>query len=598
MPAKDSDDSTDQLIKQIDSYLHDKHRRYAIALEGAWGSGKTRFLEKKVAPHLKNENIDLVRISMFGVSSADDLYERIAMALIHLSGRSKKAQSAIGTIGSNLGRLAREIVARAGFPLNISVSMQSVVCLMLQKKHFLVFDDVERRSKEGDDLALFGAANDLVEGMGAKVLFVTNTLSSDEADSTREFDRNVREKLVWKIYRFKPSPTTLAKDILTVGNRPVDDVDVSDAIIAGAEASECVNARAMIRAEHLVHKLCDLEALRDKAVAPQNRFDALRDVVNFALLTCMGEAPSRPERETSAAWPSPEALEYERNVELYGRYTDFPEIDKAFDPSGHLAKDALEQGFRSYIDRRYPNNADTLEIMKIADKLRYVYSLDDEEVDPLAKRFYEVAPKADFSIACLRDALAVYFSLSDLGYDCPFTLSEFAEFCKRAVAVNPENALERLSGPEFLLDERQENRALVSELQQCAQKQLRERASKLLPVSMEHELTGKDLASRLEEAAKWDVLALLEADPKLIVATFCGGRAEDQERLRTFFVHLGRTSLGTGKASAAIAEWVSEIKHELEESRVMTRTGNMRKRWFLDNLGELSSRLADRETAS
>ena len=88
----------------------------------------------------------------------------------------------------------------------------------------------------------------------------------------------------------------------------------------------------MIRAEHLIHKLCDLEALRDKAVAPQNRFDALRDAVNFALLTCMGEAPSRPERETSAAWPSPEALEYDRNVELYGRYTDFPEIGKAFAP--------------------------------------------------------------------------------------------------------------------------------------------------------------------------------------------------------------------------------------------------------------------------
>ncbi len=97
MPAKDSDDSTDQLIKQIDSYLHDKHHRYAIALEGAWGSGKTRFLEKKVAPHLKNENIDLVRVSMFGVSSADDLYERIAMALVHLSDRSKRMQSAIGT---------------------------------------------------------------------------------------------------------------------------------------------------------------------------------------------------------------------------------------------------------------------------------------------------------------------------------------------------------------------------------------------------------------------------------------------------------------------------------------------------------------------
>lgn len=598
MPAKDSDDSTDQLVKQIDSYLHDKCHRYAIALEGAWGSGKTRFLEKKVAPHLKKSNIDLVRISMFGVSSADDLYERIAMALIHLSDRSKKAQSAVVTIGSNLGSIARELVTRTGFPLNISISMQSVVCLMLREKHFLVFDDVERRSKESDDLELFGAANDLVEGMGAKVLLVTNALSDNETDSLREFDRNVREKLVWKIYQFKPSPTTLAKDILAAGSRNIDDVDVSDAIIAGAEASGCVNARAMIRAEDLVQELCDLEAIRDKGVASQNRFNALRDAVLFAPLTCMGKTPSPPKKEASAAWLSPEALEYERDVQLYSRYSDFPEIGRAFDSPGSLTKDDLERGLRSYIDRRYPNNADTLEIMKIADKLKYVYSLDDEEVDPLAERFYEVAPKADFSIACLRDTIVAYFSLSDLGYDCPFTSDEFVIFCKQAVAVNPENALERLSGPEFLLDERQENRELVSELQQYAQKQLRERASKLLSTSKEKELTGKDLTDRLELAAKWDVLALQKADPKLIVKTFCKGCAGDQESLRSFFVRLGRTSLGTDEASIAIAEWASNIKHELEKTRIMTRTGNMRKRWFLDNLDELLSRFAKREVAS
>lgn len=60
-----SKEPADQLIRHIDSYLKDKDNQYAIALEGDWGSGKTRFIEEKLTEHLKKSECDLVRVSMF-----------------------------------------------------------------------------------------------------------------------------------------------------------------------------------------------------------------------------------------------------------------------------------------------------------------------------------------------------------------------------------------------------------------------------------------------------------------------------------------------------------------------------------------------------
>ena len=47
-----SKEPADQLIDHIDSYLKDKDNQYAIALEGDWGSGKTRFMEGKLNEYL------------------------------------------------------------------------------------------------------------------------------------------------------------------------------------------------------------------------------------------------------------------------------------------------------------------------------------------------------------------------------------------------------------------------------------------------------------------------------------------------------------------------------------------------------------------
>lgn len=178
-----SKEPADQLIGHIDSYLKDKDNQYVIALEGDWGSGKTRFIEEKLAKHLEEGEYDLVRISMFGIAAADDLCERIVMALVHLSDKGMKTQSAAKTIGGALGGIPRALIKRTGLSVNLNVGIQSVAYLMLRKKHFLVFDDVERRSEDSDDLALFGMMNDLVERLGIKVMLVSNDWGGSDVQS-------------------------------------------------------------------------------------------------------------------------------------------------------------------------------------------------------------------------------------------------------------------------------------------------------------------------------------------------------------------------------------------------------------------------------
>lgn len=545
-----SKEPADQLIGHIDSYLKDKDNQYAIALEGDWGSGKTRFIEEKLAKHLEEGEYDLVRVSMFGIATAEDLYERIVMALVHLSDKDMRSQAAAKTIGGALNGISGALIKRTGLSVNLSVGIQSVACLMLRKKHFLVFDDVERRSKDSDDLALFGTMNDLVERLGLKVMLVSNAWGGSDVQSMREFDRDVREKLIWKVYPFRPCPSALAEEILMGDCRPSEDLDIHGAILAGVEASGCVNARAMIRAHELIGRICSLEAVQDTGIAPQNRFNALRDAVHFALLTSMGSAPSMPQNGRRENLLSPEALEYDRSVSLYEQYSDFSVIGKAFEPSGEVTKDDLEQGFKAYIGKRYPNNIDTLDVREIAAEMR-----------------------------------------SDLEWECPFSQNDFIEYCKKVIDADPEKASEYLSGPVFCADERRERRALAEDLKRYAWAELNKRMTSQLMISEGAQgLTGRELARRLNDAAKRDVKVLVNASPRVIVKTFCREDASNQEALREFFVHLHNVRNPDGVPSAALVEWIHQIKNALEETNIETKTGAIRRRWFLRNLEELENR--------
>lgn len=81
-------------------YLNDS-RRYTVALQGPWGSGKTRYAEYVLAPWLKETGYKVLRVSMFGVSDADELYSRIVMAWLEIPDKMARAsfRSKLKTLG-------------------------------------------------------------------------------------------------------------------------------------------------------------------------------------------------------------------------------------------------------------------------------------------------------------------------------------------------------------------------------------------------------------------------------------------------------------------------------------------------------------------
>ena len=72
MPLSESEQ---WLLDEICAYASDVTRRYAVAIEGPWGAGKTRFLNSVLAPGLKGLQKRMVRVSMFGLKDGGELYE-------------------------------------------------------------------------------------------------------------------------------------------------------------------------------------------------------------------------------------------------------------------------------------------------------------------------------------------------------------------------------------------------------------------------------------------------------------------------------------------------------------------------------------------
>lgn len=131
--------NTKRIIREIDEYIDDKDHNYAIALVGEWGSGKTRFIEDKLKNHLKDRKQKiLIRVSLFGISSSKELYERIADALLHIDNSEKSKSKAIAKSSlSAIRKLVSRATSTAGIPINFNVSPEIVTSLLLNNKYIL-----------------------------------------------------------------------------------------------------------------------------------------------------------------------------------------------------------------------------------------------------------------------------------------------------------------------------------------------------------------------------------------------------------------------------------------------------------------------------
>lgn len=161
------------------------HPQYAILLSGKWGSGKTHFIEQ-----FKNEhsNIRVVKISLFGLKSKEDIHKKIVLEQFTFP----KASEAIA---KNLNNVFEKFT---GLNLNISlsdISVESAIKQVKTKKTVFIFDDLERMEMSFPEA--FGYINQLVENYEQKVVF----LADDTQLKDREEYQQFKEKIIGKTFQ-------------------------------------------------------------------------------------------------------------------------------------------------------------------------------------------------------------------------------------------------------------------------------------------------------------------------------------------------------------------------------------------------------------
>ena len=182
-----------QIIEETLRYIKDKSYRYAILIDGEWGSGKTYFVKNKLTKEinedeLKEKNPRIVKyISLYGCKDITDIQESLVWGIADEAYeyiRKKKGEKKLfgekksGEVGKNIllstKKIGNEIV-RKFLPGKTIYDIASEWINL--ESYIFIFDDLERCDCPINEV--FGMLNGLVEHEGTKVIIVANEKEID-----------------------------------------------------------------------------------------------------------------------------------------------------------------------------------------------------------------------------------------------------------------------------------------------------------------------------------------------------------------------------------------------------------------------------------
>lgn len=187
--------SAEELTAYIKNYLENDRTHSAIMLTGAWGSGKSYYIQNVLTKELNKCNHDVAIVSLYGLKTIADLNKSIYLELRAkktlkklaskkknketkknnklfnwLSKHGKEAASGTALVGKTI------IKGVAGF-FNVPVEfsdkdLEKLYTSINLNGKLIVLEDLERSGI--DIIEIMGYVNNLVEQDGVKVLLVAN----------------------------------------------------------------------------------------------------------------------------------------------------------------------------------------------------------------------------------------------------------------------------------------------------------------------------------------------------------------------------------------------------------------------------------------
>lgn len=594
MPLSESEQ---WLLDEICAYVSDVTRRYAVAIEGPWGAGKTRFLNSVLAPGLKGLQKRMVRVSMFGLKDGGELYEKLGAVLLRLQGErggklAKLTRKAVATTPKFVG----SALSMSGVSLQLDIGMKFVVDMLASNKHVIVLDDVERRSEESDDLSLFGAVNELVEGCGLKVVLVTNGLQ-EEAGCARPFDSNVREKLVWKRYTFEQSLARLLDGVFGHIESPVPGINILECVGEAIERSECVNARAMLKAELLVSDLVRLDVFCDDSIYVGNRRSAFVDLVQFALMVCDGNPPEPPRPLDSEERVNYLDGEKWRMQQRYESYLDARFVEQYFRPRMGVGEMDLDRGVRQYIGNRYSESEGSYVIKSIKRAIDSGFQeMSDEDLQELVSKLSSQILCGSFSPVLLRDVVYWYEEFRKLGFKCVLSKEGLISCCQDVMLRDLEGAIAFSNYPHTSLPCGEEVDSIFASLSSFATNAYQDYVSEEVEKCLVSANPASDLMELLSNSSLNEYQLLLTVKPSDLIDIFNRSCGEGQTNIMRYLnkVH-SQCSMPAG-VDELFAAWLLDLKSGLEGSASASKMDCLRKSWFIRSIEQYLSSYARVDT--
>jgi len=250
-------EKNDNINDFLDYYFKfEQAPEYAVMIKGAWGSGKSWFVQKALE-RLKKNSGKFLYVSLYGMVCFEDI-ENSFFEQMHpvLSSKGMKLTSKIakGLLKATI-KLDLNGDGKNETTTKIPTEELKLPDYLKDTDSFvLVFDDLERCSmKIGDVL---GYINQFVEHQGYKVLIVANEDEIlDKSDDNKCYSR-AKEKLIGKTFELVPN-TNLALESFIVSSSSnqlkVFYQENLTNIIAVYTSSQCKNLR------HLKQALWDFE---------------------------------------------------------------------------------------------------------------------------------------------------------------------------------------------------------------------------------------------------------------------------------------------------------------------------------------------------
>ncbi|MFT3920472.1 hypothetical protein [Cloacibacterium sp.] len=205
----------ENLTQRILEYL-DQKTNYAVIISGKYGIGKTFYLENTLFPEIKKilnkdtkkEQYKTIKISLFGVSSIDEIEKLIFFeAYPILKNKGVKVFGGFLKGASNFFSVdLNEVIKDSGLtPSEINNYENFVVC----------FDDIDRKSPNLDLSEVYGFINNLVENKNAKVILIANedTLRKEVNKDNVDIYSTLREKVIGISFPYIPDNNTVINNL-------------------------------------------------------------------------------------------------------------------------------------------------------------------------------------------------------------------------------------------------------------------------------------------------------------------------------------------------------------------------------------------------